>query len=77
MSENTASAKEELRTKNVKELMEVLSPKPETPMLSQESLTNNFFILQDFWPVFKFFQILGLFHYFLARKKPMKRVTFS
>ena len=30
-------------------------------MLNQESPKNDFFILQDFWPVFKVFQILGLF----------------
>ena len=34
---------------------------PETPNLNQESPKNYFFILQDFWPVFKVFQILGLF----------------
>ena len=61
MSDNSGPVKEEPRTKNVKELIEVLSTKPETPMLDQESPKNDFFILQDFWPVFKFFQILGLF----------------
>ena len=61
MSDNTGSVKEEPRTKNVKELIEVLSTKPETPMLDQESPTNTFFILQDFWPVFKVLQILGFF----------------
>ena len=49
------------KTKNVRELIEILSQKPETPMLDQETPKNNFFILQDFWPVFKVFQILGLF----------------
>ena len=61
MSENTGPVKEEPRTKNVKELVEVLSTKPETPKLDQESPTNNFFILKDFWPIFKVFQILGIF----------------
>ena len=61
MSENTGSVKEEPQTTNVKEIIEVLSTEPETPMLDQESPTNKFFILQDFWPVFKFFQILGGF----------------
>ena len=61
MSENTGAVKEESPTKNVEELIEVLSTKPETPTLNQDSPKNDFFILQDFWPVFKFSQILGFF----------------
>ena len=61
MSDNTGPVKGEPRTKNVKELIEVLSTKPETPMLDQESPKNDFFILQDSWPVFKVFQFFGLF----------------
>ena len=61
MSENTGPVKEEPQTKNVRELIEILSPKPETPMLDQGTPKSNFFILQDFWPVFKVFQILGIF----------------
>ena len=41
--------------------IEVLCTEPETPMLDQESPKNDFFILQDFWPIFNVFQILGLF----------------
>ena len=40
--------------------IEVLCTDPKTPMLDQESTKNDFFILQDFWPIFKVFQILGL-----------------
>ena len=42
MSENTVPVKKELRTKNVKELIEVLStmPEPET-MLEQELIEKN------------------------------------
>ena len=61
MSEKTGPAKEGRQTENGRQLIEVLSTKPETPVLDQESPTNNFFILQDFWPVFNFFQILGFF----------------
>ena len=61
MSENTGAVKEESPTKNVEELIEVLSTKPETPTLNQDSPKNDFFILQDFWPLFKFSQILGFF----------------
>ena len=61
MSDNTGPVKEEPRTKNVKELIEVLSTMPESPIMDQESPINHFFILQNFWPLFKFFQILGFF----------------
>ena len=34
---------------------------PNTPMLNQRPTKGEFFILQDFWPVLKIFQYLGLF----------------
>ena len=61
MSEKTGPAKEGRQTGNGRQLIEVLSTKPATPMLVQESPKNDFFILQDFWPVFNVFQIFGLF----------------
>ena len=40
---------------------------PNTPMLNQRPTKEESFILQDFWPVLKIFQYLGLF--------PCKKVT--
>ena len=52
--------------------IEVICTEPETPMLNQESPKNDFFILQDFWPVFKVFQIFGLF---LCKKETNEKGT--
>ena len=69
MSGNTGPVKEGQRTEtgqtlqleSVGQPIEVLCTEPETPMLDQEPPTNDFFILQDFWPVFKLLEIFGLF----------------
>ena len=69
MSGNTGPVKEGQRTEtgqtlqleSVGQPIEVLCTEPETPMLDQEPPTNDFFILQDFWPFFKILEIFGLF----------------
>jgi hypothetical protein len=73
MSGNTGPVKEGQRTEffhetgqtlqleSVGQPIEVLCKESETPMLDQEPPTNDFFILQDFWPVFKLLEIFGLF----------------
>ena len=46
---------------------EVVCTEPNTPMLDQKSEKEESFILQDFWPVLKIYQYVGLF--------PCKKVT--
>ena len=65
MPENIALVKQS--TSPQSEPTEVVSTEPNTPMLNQRPAKEEPFILQDFWPVLKIFQYLGLF--------PCKKVT--
>ena len=60
MPENIALVKQAIAPKS--EPAEVVCTEPSTtPMLDQEPEKEESFILQDFWPVLKIFQYLGLF----------------
>ena len=65
MPENIALVKQTTPPKS--ETPEVVCTEPNTPMLNQRPAKEEPFILQDFWPVLKIFQYLGLF--------PCKKVT--
>ena len=66
MPENIALVKQAIVSKS--ELTEVVCTEPSTtPMLDQKEEKEEYFILQDFWPVLKIYQYIGLF--------PCKKVT--
>ena len=65
MSENIALVKQSTAPKS--EPPEVVCTEPNTPTLNQRQAKEESFILQDFWPVLKIFQYLGLF--------PCKKIT--
>ena len=65
MSKNIVLLKQLTTPKS--EPTEVVSTEPNTPMLNQRPPKEETFVLQDFWPVLKIYQYVGLF--------PCKKVT--
>ena len=65
MPENIALVKQTTPPKS--ETPEVVCTEPNTTMLNQRPAKEEPFILQDFWPVLKIYQYVGLF--------PCKKVT--
>ena len=59
MSKNIVLLKQLTAPKS--EPTEIVSTEPNTPMLNQRPAKEEAFMLQDFWPVLKIYQSVGLF----------------